>query len=233
MAGAVAATVIEVPGEEGTSTLEVVLVDRDPALCQGLEMLLDHTSGGQVRLTGHTQDARRAADLVRRRRPHVAVVSLETAPAGGAGLIAELKRARPGVRVLALCGNDAGAPLSAFRAGADGVLFRTCDPESLVAPLLSLASGWAVLPREVLRDIVEAPTRGDSECLGRLDDEERRLWRLVAEGADTAEICARFHLSQRTAKRKVAQLLGRLRVHSRVQAAALAGRCGLLDQPEH
>ena len=55
------------------------------------------------------------------------------------------------------------------------------------------------------------------------------MWRLVADGLDTTDISDALMVSERTAKRRVSALLNKLRVTSRLQAAALAGRCGLLD----
>jgi two-component system nitrate/nitrite response regulator NarL len=57
------------------------------------------------------------------------------------------------------------------------------------------------------------------------------LWRLIAAGSGTVEIANTLHVSERTAKRLVAQLLRRLHVSTRVEAAALAGRAGLDRQP--
>jgi DNA-binding NarL/FixJ family response regulator len=67
---------------------------------------------------------------------------------------------------------------------------------------------------------------------GRLTADERRLWRLIAAGAGTVDIALALHVSERTAKRLVAQLLRRLHVSSRVEAAALAGRVGLDQKAE-
>ena len=87
----------------------------------------------------------------------------------------------------------------------------------------------AVVPPAVLAALVNAPARRDRERLGRLRADEVKLWRLVADGLDTTDISAALLVSERTAKRRVSALLLKLRVSSRLQAAALAGRCGLLD----
>jgi DNA-binding NarL/FixJ family response regulator len=55
------------------------------------------------------------------------------------------------------------------------------------------------------------------------------LWRMVADGLETVQIAERLYVSERTAKRLVASLLRRLKVANRIQAAALAGQTGLLD----
>jgi DNA-binding NarL/FixJ family response regulator len=90
-----------------------------------------------------------------------------------------------------------------------------------------------VLPEPLLRHLLERAAPGEHEGIaGQLSADERRLWRLVAAGAPTVDIATTLHVSERTAKRLVAHLLRRLRVSTRVEAAALAGRSGLDRQAE-
>ena len=124
---------------------------------------------------------------------------------------------------------DTNGAVAALRAGADGLFDTTAPPESLLAPLRATAAGMSVVPPAVMAALVDAPARRDRERVGCLSAEERTLWRLVADGLDTCEISRTLMVSERTAKRRVSALLLKLRVSSRLQAAALAGRCGLLD----
>ncbi len=208
--------------------MDVVVVDDHPLFTRGLGLLLPGVSGGTVRVVGTTDDASAAAALVRRHRADVAIVDLHMPPPGGTRAIAAIRRADPMVRVVALSGlAGADAAIEALRAGASGFLPKTADPESLVRPLLAVLDGWSVLPDSLLRVLLtRAPT--DPQGLAeQLTSDERRLWRLVAAGVGTTEIATTLHVSERTAKRLVAGLLRRLRVTSRVEAAALAGRIGL------
>jgi DNA-binding NarL/FixJ family response regulator len=133
------------------------------------------------------------------------------------------------VRVVALSGlAEADAALEALRAGAAGFLPKSADPEKLVRPLLAVLDGWSVLPEPLLRQLLEAAApSGEEGLLGRLSSDERRLWRLVADGMSTVDMATTLHVSERTVKRLVATLLRRLGVTTRVEAAALAGRAGL------
>jgi two-component system, NarL family, nitrate/nitrite response regulator NarL len=70
-----------------------------------------------------------------------------------------------------------------------------------------------------------------SAVVGRLTPQEVELWRLVARGLHNAEIARHVYVSERTARRMVASLVRRLGVANRVQAAALAGRAGLVRSP--
>jgi DNA-binding NarL/FixJ family response regulator len=216
----------------------VVIIDRDLLFSRGLELLLERVSGGAVRVVGHTSDGCGAVELVRRQRPAVAIVGLSLPAPGPLPVIRNVKRLYPSVRVIAMSGPGAGAgggdadtngAVAALRAGADGLFDTTASPETLLAPLRAMAAGMSVVPPAVMAALVDAPARRDRERVGCLSADDRRLWRLVADGLDTGEIARTLMVSERTAKRRVSSLLLRLRVGSRVQAAALAGRCGLLD----
>jgi two-component system nitrate/nitrite response regulator NarL len=224
--------------EDPMTDVTVVIVDRDLLFSRGLELLLERVSGGAVRVVGHTADASAAVDVVRRQRPDVAIVGLSLPTPGALPVIRELKRLYPWVRVIAMGGPGAGigggdadtnGAVAALRAGADGLFDTTAPPETLLAPLRATAAGMSVVPPAVMAALVDGPARRDRERIGCLSVEERRLWRLGADGLDTTEICHALLVSERTAKRRVSALLLKLRVGSRLQAAALAGRCGLLD----
>ncbi len=209
--------------------VDVVLVDDHPLFSRGLALLLPEVSDRRVRVVGATDDASAAAALVRRHHADVAVVDLHMPPPGGTRAIAAVRRADPLVRVVALSGlAEADAAIEALRAGAAAFLPKTADPEALVRPLLAVLDGWTVLPEDLLRRLLDdaAPT-GEQGIAERLTADERRLWRLVADGASTVEIATTLHVSERTAKRLVAHLLRTLGVATRVEAATLAGRVHL------
>jgi two-component system nitrate/nitrite response regulator NarL len=213
--------------------IDVVVVDDHPLFTRGLSLLLPGLSDGRVRVVGTTDDASAAAALVRRHHADVAIVDLHMPPPGGTRAIAAIRRADPTVRVVALSGlAEADAAVEALRAGAAGFLPKTADPESLVRPLLAVLDGWSVVPEVLLRQLLEEATpSGNQGIVEQLTADERRLWRLIAEGVSTVDIATTLHVSERTTKRLVAHLLRRLGVTTRVEAAALAGRVGLDKGP--
>jgi two-component system, NarL family, nitrate/nitrite response regulator NarL len=222
--------------EDGTAAgppVDVVVVDDHPLFSRGLSLLLPGLSGGRVRVVATTDDASAGAALVRRHHADVAIVDLHMPPPGGTRAIAAIRRADPLVRVVALSGlGEADAALEALRAGAAAFLPKTADPELLVRPLLAVLDGWSVVPEALLRQrLADAQPTGDQGLAERLSADERRLWRLIADGASTVDIATTLHVSERTAKRLVAHLLRRLDVATRVEAAALAGRVGLGRDP--
>jgi DNA-binding NarL/FixJ family response regulator len=213
----------------GIAVVDIVLIDDHPLFSRGLELLLS-AADDRVRMVGATADAAMAVDLVRRQRPDVALLDLAMPPPGGHAAIRAVKRAHPAVRVLALSGlTDEQPRLEALRAGADGFLPKTSEPEDLLHPLLAMVQGYSVLPTELLRGLVRSADRPSGGVVDELDEDQRRLWLAVARGDSTEEIAAQWIVSQRTAKRMIAALLRRIGAGNRIEAAALAGRSGLLD----
>jgi DNA-binding NarL/FixJ family response regulator len=212
----------------------VIVVDDHPLFTRGLSLLLPEVSEGRVRVVGTTDDASAAAALVQRFRADVAVVDVQMPPPGGTRAIAAIRRVEPTVRVVAMSGlGDVDAAVEALRAGASGFLPKTADPESLMGPLLAVLDGWSVVPEPLLRLLLDRAVPGERGGIAaRLSADERRLWRLIAGGAGTVDIATTLHVSERTAKRLVAHLLRQLRVTTRVEAAALAGRVGLDQRAE-
>ncbi|MEH1058933.1 response regulator transcription factor [Micromonospora sp. CPCC 206171] len=205
--------------------IRMVVVDDHPLFVRGLELLLPASTDGRARIVDSTGDASAAASLVGRTQPDLALVDLHMPPPGGIRAIAAIRRTTPRVRVVAMSGGDDPAPaLEALRAGAEGFLPKSSEPEELLPPIMAVLDGWAVLPGPLLRGLLR-PVRSSSVDL---DSEERRLLRSIAAGRSTVEIAEQLHVSERTVKRMTAALLRKLRVSSRAEAAALAGHAGLL-----
>ncbi|GGO28417.1 DNA-binding response regulator [Micromonospora parathelypteridis] len=209
----------------GASTMRLVVVDDHPLFVRGLELLLPITTEGRAEVVASTGDAAAAAALVSRCHPDLALVDLHMPAPGGIRAVAAIRRTTPGVRVVAMSGSADPAPaLEALRAGAEGFLPKTSEPEELLPPLVAILNGWAVLPAGLLRAMLR-PTHATPVDL---DGEERRLLRAIATGRTTVDIAEELHVSERTVKRMTAALLRRLRVSNRAEAAAVAGHTGLL-----
>ena len=197
--------------------LTVVLVDDHQLFSRGLELLLNTDPDSRVRVLARTEDAGRALELVRHHRPKVAIIDLVMPPPGGLAAVEAVKRHYPEVRVLALSGNDdVSSAVDALRAGADGFLLKSSEPDELVPP-------------PVMTALLDAKASSGETRLAGLGADDVALLRLVAAGLESIEIAEQLHVSERTAKRLVAALLRRIEVANRVQAAAFAGRAGLLE----
>jgi two-component system nitrate/nitrite response regulator NarL len=218
-------------------TVKVVVIVGSEASARRLEGGLDGGANGTVVVVGSASDAPSAVDVVRRLRPNVAIVDLgdaDESPKSGLAAIVEVARLAPPTRILALSDSaDAEPAVEALTAGAHGVLVRPATAADLVAPVLAIAFGHSVLHRPLLAALVGSATPRDADLdadfLDSLNPQLMELWRMVADGLETIQIAERLYVSERTAKRMVASLLRRLKVSNRIQAAALAGQAGLLD----
>ncbi|GIJ26796.1 DNA-binding response regulator [Micromonospora qiuiae] len=209
-----------------SSALRVAVVDDHPLFVRGLELLLPATTDARAYVVGSTGDAAAAASLMSRCLPDLALVDLHMPPPGGIRAVAAIRRTTPRVRVVAMSGDDDPAPaLEALRAGAEAFLPKSAEPEALLPPLLAVFGGWAVLPAQLLRGLLHTGPGARVD----LDTEERALLRSIATGRGNLEIADQLHVSERTVKRMTAALLRKLRVSNRAEAAALAGKLGLLD----
>jgi DNA-binding NarL/FixJ family response regulator len=208
----------------------VVIVDDHALFSQGLALLLESRAGGTFVVAGSTTAGEQAVALVGREAADIAIVDLALPPLGGVETIRQISAAYPRTRILALSGTeDLGLATAALRAGAAGFLAKSADPEVLVAPLLTIAAGVRVVPPDLLEALLATGDRAGGEIVERLDDRELQLWALLARGLETSEIAKVMLVSERTAKRMIASLLHRLDAANRIEAAALAGRYGLLD----
>jgi DNA-binding NarL/FixJ family response regulator len=212
----------------------VVIVDDHALFSQGLALLLESRAGDAFVVAGATTAGENAVALVGREAADIAIIDLALPPLGGVETIRRVTAAYPRTRVLALSGTeDLGLATAALRAGAAGFLGKSADPEVLVAPLLTIAAGVRVVHSDLLDALLAAGDRAGDGVLERLDERELQLWALLARGLETSEIAKPMLVSERTAKRMIASLLHKLGAANRVEAAALAGRHGLLDEQPH
>ena len=213
-------------------SVSVVVVDRQPMFVSGLGLLLTSLSGGRVHVVASAGRAEEAAGTVRRFRPDLVLVDLDLPPPGGLRAIAAIRRTEPGVGVVAMrSDDDSRTALHAVHLGARGVIDKTAEPSEVLRPLLAVVDGWAVVPDDVLATLSRQAGGGARELVERMEVADCRLWRLLAGGRTLGQIAVELHVSERTVKRLTANLLRRLRVASRTEAAALAGQVGLLAGP--
>ncbi len=222
----------ELAPETTRQPTRVVVIDDHGLFTRGLAVLLNAASDKRLVVVGATSDPFEAEDLVIREKPDVAIIDLSMPTRSGEQVMAALRITDPSLRTLIVSGsNDLGRIRAALVNGADGFLPKTSDPAELLGPLLSVASGWTVLPRAVLVDLIGSRTHPPE-----LTSRETWILRRISTGAELKQLADELNVSERTAKRAVAGLLERLGVETRIEAVALAGRSGLLDilaEPHH
>jgi DNA-binding NarL/FixJ family response regulator len=201
--------------------LNLVLVDDHVALRKGIELLLRREGLSVVGVAG---DAEEAFELIRRRRPDVAVIDIALPGESGVALTERLLRGNPQLGVLLYTGlADHDVLLSALDCGARGFALKAGPPEELIDAVRAVGHGGEYLdPR--LRPLVLA--RSSTERVGVLSPREREVLHLLATGMTGEQIADRLFISSETVRTHVRNAMDKLDASTRVHAIAIALRQG-------
>jgi DNA-binding NarL/FixJ family response regulator len=212
--------------------LRILLVDDHILFRKGLARLLDAQPDFQV--VGEASDGAEGVEKARSLRPDVVLMDLRMPVCDGLEATRQIKREMPGVRVVVLTvSEDDQDFLAAIRCGADGYLVKSMRPEALFQELRGLARGEAPLSREMtgklLRQIARvAPASLPTAPPDSLSERERQVLVLLAEGLSNEEIAAELGIAENTVRNHVRNILEKLGLKNRVQAAVYAVRQGLV-----
>ncbi|KUN56041.1 two-component system response regulator [Streptomyces canus] len=211
--------------------IRVVVVDDEALIRTGFQHILN--TADDIEVVAAVQGGQ-AVGAVRELRPEVVLLDIRMPDVDGLTVLADLRRLPdPPVVAMLTTFNMDEYVATALRSGAAGFLLKDTDPEQLPHLVRSLADGGVVLSSKVTRTVVDGYLAGEpsgpaAQLVGRLTDRERDVLVLVSEGLSNTDIGSRMHLSTSTVKDHVSALLAKLEVSTRVQAALLADRAGLL-----
>ena len=211
----------------------VLLADDQRLVRGGFRLMLEQTTDLEV--CGEAGDGHEALRLAQEQRPDVVLMDIRMPHLDGIAATEQLVRRGLG-RVLVLTTFDVDDyGIEALRGGASGYLLKDVDPEDLVAAVRAVAAGDLPLAPSVLRRVVAAYVAAGRVAaeprLDRLSEREREVLVLLGEGLSNAEISDRLVVSLPTTKTHVANVLAKLDLRDRVQAAVLAHRTGLVGRP--
>jgi DNA-binding NarL/FixJ family response regulator len=178
---------------------------------------------------------REAVTLAKQQRPDVVLMDIGLPDMDGIDAGRQILEILPGSRILAITGLESpGVVQEAMLNGFHGYLHKHAPSSELIKTILLVVSGQAVMPQDAARRLA-APGNGDSgpEGLGvsRLTRRERDVLTLLVEGASSGQIAERLFLSRNTVRTHVQNILAKLQVHSRLEAAAYAVRTGIVKPP--
>jgi DNA-binding NarL/FixJ family response regulator len=212
--------------------VRLLVVDDHDLFRAGLASLLSAEAGIEVvgQASGGKMGVRLAAEL----RPDVILMDVRMPDISGPEATRRIVERDPSIRVLALTVSSDDADVSAvLQAGAVGFLSKDTPIDSLVVAVNAASIGAAWLsPRAAevvlgrIRTAAPAPPE-DAAALEQLSEREIDVLRLIANGMENAEIAQELNISPRTAKNHVSNILAKLGLPSRVQAAVYAVRQGV------
>jgi DNA-binding NarL/FixJ family response regulator len=211
-------------------TIRILVVDETPGLTQDLLLALRRRIGIQV--LGPVPDHVAALEVCAELRPDVAVVQLDRQDDAGITAVAAIREGSS-TRVLTATRHPA-APLVelALAAGACGVLPTERCAASLVRAFQQAIAGVLVLPTDgmpaMLNDVRESrPRMAEMARLATLTRREREVLAALAGGSTTRGISLEMGISSATVQSHIKNILGKLCMHSQVEAVGAAWRAGL------
>jgi NarL family two-component system response regulator LiaR len=206
-------------------TIRILIVDDHAVVRQGLKMFLSLDS--ELEIVGEAVDGRQAVMLARQLQPDVVLMDLLMPVMDGVTAIGILRREVPEAEVVALTSVlEDNAVIGAIRAGAIGYLLKDTEADELIRAIKAAANGQVQLsPKAAARLMREVRTPESAE----LTEREAEVLRLLARGLSNKQIAQALVIGEKTVKTHVSNILSKLNVSSRTQAALYAARVGLVS----
>lgn len=203
----------------------VVLVDDHEMVRLGLRALFDGYS--HIEVIGEAGTIAEAVRTVEATKPDIVLLDVRLPDGSGLDACPAIRKASPDTKILILTSFlDDRMIDQAIKAGAEGYLLKEIDGPGLVRSLEEILEGQSVLAPAVTRHVMERMRQGDKpgstvHKLNLLSPQERRVIALVAEGLTNKEIGLRLGLSDKTVKNYLSNLMEKLGISRRSEAAAL------------
>jgi two-component system, NarL family, response regulator DevR len=205
--------------------VRVFLLDDHEVVRRGLRELLE--SETDLAVIGEAGTAEEALSRIPPTRPDVAVLDVRLPDGDGVEVCREIRSLHPEIQCLILTSfSDDEALFQAIMAGAAGYLLKQINGPDLVDAVRRVAAGQSLLDPAVTARVLDRLRAGPEtdERLARLTDQERRILDLIAEGLTNRQIAEQVHLAEKTVKNYVSNLLTKLGMQRRTQAAVYAAR---------
>jgi DNA-binding NarL/FixJ family response regulator len=207
-----------------TATPRVFLLDDHEVVRRGLRDLLEAEN---VVVCGEAGTAAEALARIPPTHPDVAVLDVRLPDGNGVEVCREIRSQHPEVQCVMLTSfSDDEALFQAIMAGAAGYLLKQIKGTDLVDAIRRVADGQSLLDPAVTASVLSRLRDGPpkDERLERLTGQERKILDLIAEGLTNRQIAERVHLAEKTVKNYVSNLLAKLGMERRTQAAVFGAQ---------
>ncbi len=220
-----------IPSQPSTAShkIKVLLVDDHAVVRQGLRTFLELQD--DMTIAGEAANGMEAIEQAKQTQPDIVLLDLMMPKMGGVEATPQIIAACPQARVIILTsfGED-DQVIPAIRAGAQGYLLKDIPPHDLVQAVREAHQGKAQLHPDVARKLmsaVAAPAAAPPSPEPDLTERELEVLRLIAQGLNNQQIAQQLTISEKTVKTHVSNILGKLHVEDRTQAAIYALKKGL------
>ena len=208
--------------------IRVFLADDHEVVRTGMAAMLDEQDG--LRVVGEAGSAAAALKQVAKCSPDVAVLDVRLGDGSGIELCATIREAHPEVACLMLTSfADDRAMVDAGLAGAAAFVLKDVRGDEIVKAIRQVASGSLLLDQASIRMALDRLRVSGERLVEELTPQERRIFELIGQGMSNREIADELYLAEKTVKNYVSNLLAKLGMKRRTEAAAFAAR---LDERE-
>jgi NarL family two-component system response regulator LiaR len=212
--------------------VRVLLVDDHALVRKGVRLYLE--SQPDFEIVGEVGSGEAALAMVEDQAPDLVLMDLMMPGMGGVEATRRIKSISPATTIVVLTSSqERDHILPVVSAGASAYVLKDVAPEELVATIRRAASGEVILESRVAAQMISAlqtPTvSGNQRVLAELTGREMEVLRLIAEGMTNAQIAHRLFISDKTVKTHVSNILWKLQLADRTQAAVFAWKEGLVS----
>jgi DNA-binding NarL/FixJ family response regulator len=212
--------------------LRVLIVDDHDLFRSGLRNLLEEQG---VNVVGEASAGSEAVEIVRELAPDVVVMDLNMPGMNGVEATRHISSAAPLTRVVVLTISDQDEDvLDAILAGACGYLLKDSSIQDLITGIRAAAVGEALISPHIAAKVLQQVRSTSSvpqiaeTIRSELSDREIDVLKLIANGKDNAQIAGELHISPKTVKNHISNILMKLQIENRIQAAVYAVRSGIV-----
>ncbi len=219
------------------SPIRVLLVDDHALFRKGVADLL--ASEPEFELVGEAGDGSRAVEMARELMPDVILMDISMPGIDGLEATRRIKAEMPYVRIVILTVSESDNSLfEAIKSGAQGYLLKNVQPEALLSTVSAVFRGEAsisgAMAARLLQDLARESRPASpppAPPVARLTQREQEVLRLVAQGKSNKEIASALDIAENTVKNHLKNILEKLHLENRVQAATFALRQQLGTEP--
>lgn len=212
-------------------SIRVLIADDHPIVREGLSVVIN--SQPDMRLVGQAADGKQAILLFKELKPDVIVMDLKMPGMNGLSAIGEIKKLDQKTPVLVLTSfTDDDMVIAAIQSGANGVMLKDMPPEQLLAAIREVARGQNTLHPMVAQKLMLRIQRSAAPDFSEksLTHREIDVLKCLAEGQSNREIAMKLSISTRTVTTHVRNILDKLELDNRTQAALYAVEHGIVKQ---
>jgi DNA-binding NarL/FixJ family response regulator len=217
---------------KGLDELRVLVVDDHDLFRTGLRNLLEEQG---VNVVGEAGDGEAAIRLAADLAPDVVIMDLNMPGVGGVETTRKLSGLAPLSRVVVLTiSDDDDDVMNAVMAGACGYLLKDSSIQDLIGGIRAAAAGESLISPQIAAKVLQrlrAQSKDDDAAetiRAELSDRELEVLKLIANGKDNAQIAKELFISPKTVKNHISNILMKLQIENRIQAAVYAVRSGIV-----